>query len=507
MVIPPGVRRGANRRRAGEDMRRGQVVLQPGLRLRPQDVGVAASARAAARLEVFRPLRVALLSTGDELCEPGAALADGRAPTTPTARSCCGLLQGLGCRVNDLGILPDRAEAVAAGAARGGRRARCGADLGRRLARRRGPRGARGRAPGPAAFLADRGQARPAARVRPARPSCVFIGLPGNPVAAVICFLRFARPVLVALGGGRWPEPHGFPVPADFAMGKKPGRREYLRARLVGGAGRAAWAQRIAREGSGILTSLTEADGLVELAEDVTRGRARRARSRSCRSASSAWSAECARAAAVERRITSFLMPHARSGLRHVARSACGLGERMPGERGAGTCGERHDRPTVLAGWPSPLRFLLASARPAAAAGARAPARRRAADPALPVGGALPGRPRLGPRRSTPRPLFSLLDDAVAAYRRPALPRLPRPQVELQGDRPAGRPRRQGLSGAGRRQGRPGRPVPAQLPLLRDLLLRRAQGGRHRGQLQSALRRARDRAPDRGFRGPRSWSP
>jgi molybdopterin molybdotransferase len=90
-------------------------------------------------------------------------------------------------------------------------------------------------------------------------------------VAAVICFLRFARPVLVALGGGRWPEPHGFAVPADFAMAKKPGRREYLRARLVGGPGPDLTVARIEREGSGILTSLTEADGLVELAEDVTR--------------------------------------------------------------------------------------------------------------------------------------------------------------------------------------------------------------------------------------------
>ncbi len=73
VVIPPGVKRGANRRRAGEDVRAGQVALQPGTRLRPQDVGVAATL-GRATLEVFRPLEVALLSTGDELREPGAPL-------------------------------------------------------------------------------------------------------------------------------------------------------------------------------------------------------------------------------------------------------------------------------------------------------------------------------------------------------------------------------------------------------------------------------------------------
>ena len=73
VVIPAGVKRGANRRRAGEDMRSRQVALRPGIRLRPQDVGVAAALGCAA-LEVFRPLEVALFSTGDELREPGASL-------------------------------------------------------------------------------------------------------------------------------------------------------------------------------------------------------------------------------------------------------------------------------------------------------------------------------------------------------------------------------------------------------------------------------------------------
>jgi molybdopterin molybdotransferase len=268
VVIPPGVKPGANRRRAGEDVRAGQVALEPGIRLRPQDVGVAATF-GRDRLEVFRRLEVALVSTGDELREPGTPLGPGE--TYDANRSILlGLLRGLGCRVTDLGILPDRADAVTgamreAGAAHDAVITSGGAS--------RGDEDHVVRA-------VDRlGQLHFwQIAVKPGRPlafgqvgRAVFVGLPGNPVAAVVCFLRFARPLLTALGGGRWPEPHAFLVPADFAMKKKPDRREYLRARLITGPDGRTWVKRIEREGSGILTSLTEADGLVELPEDLRR--------------------------------------------------------------------------------------------------------------------------------------------------------------------------------------------------------------------------------------------
>jgi molybdopterin molybdotransferase len=268
VVIPPGVKRGANRRKAGEDVRAGQAALEPGIRLRPQDVGVAATF-GRDRLEVFRPLAVALLSTGDELREPGATLGPGE--TYDANRTILfGLLRGLGCRITDLGILPDRADAVAAA-------------LQRAAAQHDAVITSGG---------ASRGDEDHVVRavdrlgrlhfwqiaIKPGRPlafgrigRAVFVGLPGNPVAAVVCFLRFARPLLIALGGGRWPEPRVFLVPADFAMKKKPDRREYLRSRLIPGPDGRLWAQRIEREGSGILTSLTEADGLVELVEDRAR--------------------------------------------------------------------------------------------------------------------------------------------------------------------------------------------------------------------------------------------
>jgi molybdopterin molybdotransferase len=268
VVIPPGVKRGANRRRAGEDVRAGQVALQPGARLRPQDVGVAATL-GRSTLEVFRPLQVALLSTGDELREPGAPLEPG-ATYDANRTILFGLLRGLGCRITDLGILPDRADVVEQAL----RQASAGHDA---VVTSGGA--SRGEEDHIVRAVERLGQLHFwQIAVKPGRPlafghlgRAVFIGLPGNPVAAMICFLRFARPLLTALGGGRWPAPRSFLVPADFVMKKKPDRREYLRGRLVAGPDGRTWVQRIEREGSGILTSLAEADGLVEVAEDTTR--------------------------------------------------------------------------------------------------------------------------------------------------------------------------------------------------------------------------------------------
>jgi molybdopterin molybdotransferase len=266
LLVPPGLRRGANRRLAGEDMRAGQVVLEPGHRLRAHDVGCAAVA-GRATLEVFRPLRVGILSSGDELVEPGAALPLGG--TYDVNRTILkGLLRVLPCTVTDLGILPDRPEVV---------RARVAAAAAAHDALITSGGASRGDEDHLVRTVAELGRLHFwQIAVKPGRPlalgqvgDCVFAGLPGNPVAAVICFLRFARPVLTALGGGRWPEPALFPLPAAFAMNKKPGRREYLRGVLERGPG-GLRVRRIEREGSGILTSLLEADGLIEIEEERT---------------------------------------------------------------------------------------------------------------------------------------------------------------------------------------------------------------------------------------------
>lgn len=271
VALPAGLKPGANRRRAGEDVRAGQELLAEGHRLRPQDLGLAAEL-GLAELSVFAPLRVAVLSTGDEIVEPkGEAPAPG-AVFDANRHILAGLLRSLPAVVTDLGIVRDDRDAVrralaeaarahhavltSGGASRGDEDhvVRGVAELGRldfwRVAMKPGRPLAFGR-------LGER---------------AVFVGLPGNPVAATVCFLLFARPVLLRLAGAAWRRPTAFPVPAAFAARKQRGRTEYLRATLRrdGPDGRLA-AVRIEREGSGILTSIVDADGLVELGPEVER--------------------------------------------------------------------------------------------------------------------------------------------------------------------------------------------------------------------------------------------
>src|SRR5205814_6398793 len=109
--LKPGIKKGASRRQAGEDVAKGSVALPAGLRLRPADLGLAAALGHDA-LQVFRPLRVALLSTGDEVCEPGAPLSPG-AIYDANRVMLAALLRAQGCIVSDLGICPDDAVGLA----------------------------------------------------------------------------------------------------------------------------------------------------------------------------------------------------------------------------------------------------------------------------------------------------------------------------------------------------------------------------------------------------------
>jgi molybdopterin molybdotransferase len=272
VVLMPGIKRGANTRRRGEDVAAGRTILGAGTRLRPQDVGLAASIGVTG-LTVSRPLRVALFSTGDEVAEPGETLKPG-AIYDANRFTLLGMLRQLGCAVTDLGILPDRREvirlslAVAAqdhdllitsGGVSVGEEDHVKAvieSLGRlhvwRLAIK----------PGRPLAL---GQVDSEDRAVP------FIGLPGNPVAVMVTFLRIARPMILRLMGARDLEPAMFRVRAAFDYRKKKDRREWVRARLVAGPDGELRAEKYPRDGAGILSSMVEADGLVELPEDLTR--------------------------------------------------------------------------------------------------------------------------------------------------------------------------------------------------------------------------------------------
>jgi molybdopterin molybdotransferase len=265
--LPVGLRRGANRRRAGEDIASGAVAIAAGVRLAPQHVGVAAEL-GLATLQAHRRLRVGLLSSGDELRDLGQPTPAG-AVYDANRHMLRALLGSLPVEIVDLGILADDAAAVRSvlaeaaakhdvvlttgGASHGDEDhlVRSVAALGRLDFRQIAMK------PGRALAFGRLGGA-------------VFIGLPGNPVAAMICFLRFARPVLLRLAGAAWAEPRAMPVAAGFALYKAAGRSELLRARLAAD-GRGGWiASRVPRGGSGVLTTMIEADGLVELAAELT---------------------------------------------------------------------------------------------------------------------------------------------------------------------------------------------------------------------------------------------
>jgi molybdopterin molybdotransferase len=265
--IPAGLKAGANCRLAGEDMRSGQTVLAPPHRLRPQDIGVAA-ALGSTSVPVFRRLKVALVSSGDEIVQPGEPLAHGMTYNSNSA-ILAGLLHRLNMDVSDQGIWPDRLDVIKENMQAIASQHHAIITTG-------------GASKGDEDHMVDAVQSLGQLHfwqiaVKPGRPlalgqigKTVFIGLPGNPVAATICFLLFARPVLIALAGGGWTEPVCYRVRSDFSMKKKAGRREYLRAKLVYGEDGDLRVRKIEQEGSGIITSLARADGLIEVAEDVT---------------------------------------------------------------------------------------------------------------------------------------------------------------------------------------------------------------------------------------------
>ncbi len=253
----PG-RAGENRRPAGEDARAGETVLEAGRRLGPGEIARAASV-GMGRLTVRRRLRVALLSTGDELALPGedparAGVFDANRPML----SAC--LAGFGHETLDLGLARDAEGAV--------RRA---LDLGAETADAILTTG--GASAGDedhlSRLLNAEGQMETwRVAMKPGRPLAIgawrgvpVFALPGNPVAAFVCALVFARPALGVLAGAVWAEPRGVALPAGFAKRKKAGRREYLRAR-IDAEGRA---EVYPSEGSGLVGGLAWASGLVEL--------------------------------------------------------------------------------------------------------------------------------------------------------------------------------------------------------------------------------------------------
>ena len=267
VTIRPGIRRGANTRQAGEDVARGSIALAAGRRLGPAELGLLA-ALGLAEVPVRRRLSVALLSTGDEVREPGEPLARGQIYDA-NRFILAGMLERLGVEVSDRGIVRDDPARLAAAL----QDAAAGSDL---IVTSGGV--STGEEDHVRTAIANHGSLyfwRLA--IKPGRPVAMgqigatpLAGLPGNPVAALLTFALVARPMIEALAGTAPHRPRRFRVLSDFAYKKKTGRREYVRVSLDDAAAGLARARRYRKEGAGMLTSLTESDGLMELPEDTT---------------------------------------------------------------------------------------------------------------------------------------------------------------------------------------------------------------------------------------------
>jgi molybdopterin molybdotransferase len=268
VVLPAGLRPGANVRPAGEDIPLGHAALAAGQRLRPQDVALAA-AFGLTQLDVVRRIRVAVFSTGNELVSPG----EPRAPAQlfdSNRFMLMAMLARLGCEVSDLGIIRDDRASLAdalinvaashdlilttGGVSTGEEdHVKAGVESVGKLVLWR-------------------------MAIKPGRPVAMgiiggtpFIGLPGNPVASFVTFAHVVRPTVLALSGARQQPLVPMPVRAGFAYRKKIARREYVRVSLRKSQDGALEAVKFPREGAGLLSSLVDTDGLVELGEDVTR--------------------------------------------------------------------------------------------------------------------------------------------------------------------------------------------------------------------------------------------
>ncbi len=250
-------RTGSHIRRAGEDIRVGQTVLEAGSRLGPAQLGVVA-ATGATHLEVVRRMRVAVFFTGDEIVLPGQPLAPGRIYNSNRA-TLIALLGQLGVEVIDLGQVPDRLDATIAVL----ERAAAAADV---VITSGGV--SVGEEDHVKAAVEKLGRIEMwKVAMKPGKPlvfgrvgKADFLGLPGNPVSAFVVFCLFARPFLLRRMGAETPPAASFTVPAGFDWPKPGKRREFLRARVQDG-----WAMLYPNQSSGVLTSLAWADGLVDI--------------------------------------------------------------------------------------------------------------------------------------------------------------------------------------------------------------------------------------------------
>lgn len=267
--IPKKLKQGSNLRMAGEDMLKGGLITKQGLRLRPQEIAAIAST-GLAQVVVHQKLKIATVSTGNEIVQPGGKLKAGQVFNSNT-HLIASLLQHLPVDHTDLGTTVDDRNLVVNLLKDASREfdvilTTGGASLGEE-----------DHLNSAIEQLGTRYMWQLA--IKPGRPMCVgqindctILALPGNPVAVMVCYLLFGFPIILRLAGSNWFNPTRYPVTSAFEMAaKKPGRREFLRGKLQLQDSGNLTVDKFERDGSGLITGLREADGLIELEEDVTK--------------------------------------------------------------------------------------------------------------------------------------------------------------------------------------------------------------------------------------------
>ncbi|GJM03993.1 MAG: molybdopterin molybdenumtransferase MoeA [Rhodomicrobium sp.] len=267
VTIPAGLKPGANVRKAGEDTKQGGLLAGAATRLTPAHIAAIASG-GIGKLSCFRKLRVAILSTGNEVIPAGAPFSLGKVYNA-NGPMLAALLKSQKIEITDLGIIPDQAELINQTISEAAKHHDVIISSGG---------ASKGEEDHIITTLNQLGhQHMWQLAIKPGRPmsfgqikDTVFIGLPGNPVAAFICYCLYAAPMLRRLGGENWWQPISFEVPADFEItNKKPDRREFIRGNLHHKNGE-TWVSRYKQDGSGLIRSLTQSNAIIEIDEATT---------------------------------------------------------------------------------------------------------------------------------------------------------------------------------------------------------------------------------------------
>lgn len=251
---------GENVRPRGQDISQGTTILERGRRLSPQDLGLIASVGVAA-VEVFKPLTISILSTGDELIEPANSLQPGQIYNS-NRFALAGLLKNMGMNVVDLGVIEDTPLATEKALRRGAQESDCILSTG-------------------GVSVGEEDHVRAVVEslghldiwriaIKPGKPLAFgdvlgtpFFGLPGNPVSTFVTFFIIARPYLVAYQGGKQVENEFYIGEADFEY-KGGGRREFLRVQAIASRN-AVVLRKFPKQGSGVMSSVSWATALAEV--------------------------------------------------------------------------------------------------------------------------------------------------------------------------------------------------------------------------------------------------